>query len=612
MSFRPNPQRTAPEDRQLLTHFAPRHTSGFHTNHLSTSSSSLSTPSSSYHSPAIQNGFRQGQLSDEDETVLILCSLQTLISPTQQSNFGANGQLPCEGHFIVLDVVNPRYPIFDKGFVFYPPSHLYRQSKDVLQSVELRSKTLHGVDPRRAKIELQRFEVHKKATGSTATIATEKAQDVAHLFEAMFQSVSKEKLAVGSGTALFVADKKRVSEVKQALLWMQSQPTKFKFPHICVKSIQEVLPEMDNVLSQFESLTASSSSTASSTTTSESWKPDAHRCALHPRTSLNTYGNPLSCCMEEVRRMQHQLVKFSDAADALLKATESDQKAQAEDSTLGSSRDAPVCVDGVSSSTEPGMADSRSSTSLSFVQGPRPAGHYARNRQEKLAADAQLDDDLVPPEMPDFMLLARQRLREAGFLPPSTGEPLSGATNRQDEDGVGQQQQGGTGSSSLLSALVHSSDWQVQLTKGEEWLLQQQQRQRSSYSPSSSSPSLGWQRRERSRDSISVKRERSYDGEDNRRHEDERHSVGRGRSRSDPCVIDDEDEEAEEEVDVSAAAARDQGNFGRMVEDGNHSLRGGRVDRETTTIGQAETSDPGLDSFDETSDVEDIAPPVFS
>lgn len=305
--------------------------------------------------------------------------------------------------------------------------------------------------------------------------------------------------------------------------------------------------------------------------------------------------------------MQHQLVKFSDAADALLKATESDQKAQAEDSTLGSSRDAPVCVDDVSSSTKPGMDDSRSSSSLSFVQGPRPAGHYARNRQEKLAADAQLDDDLVPPEMPDFMLLARQRLREAGFL-PSTGEPL-----RQDEDGVGQQQQGGgTNSSSLLSALVHSSDWQVQLTKGEEWLLQQQQRQRSSYSPSSSSPSLGWQRRERSRDSISVKRERSYDGDENRRHEEERHSVGRGRSRSDPCVIDDEDEEEADE-EVSAAAARDPGNFGSMVEDGNHSLRGGRVDRETTTIGQAETSDPGLDSFDETSDVEDIAPPpVFS
>lgn len=262
----------------------------------------------------------QSDVSNDDMTTIILCAIETLHSPSYDPKLrGLGGLVPCEGYFVVINVENPRQPILEKGFIFFPPSDTFSHKKEAEQNLATRIKTYHGIDATRpgASIGLLRKQLYDSNDLSMSIMT--KVDELSGLMQVV-TSAAKSTGVVK--TCVFVCDADQFNATRMALHWLQAR-SDVKMPPLCVKKTSEVFPDMSEI---FETLIGADQF---------SQVLPANRCVAHPIEKVGSYGNLLHCSKDYCRRLHHQLCKYAEVVHMLAELAEGVKDVVADDGARG-------------------------------------------------------------------------------------------------------------------------------------------------------------------------------------------------------------------------------------------------------------------------------------
>lgn len=334
----------------------------------------------------------QSDESEEDNTFVVLCALQTLLAPVRQVKMGLEGQVPCEGYFVVVDVTNPTIPVYEHGFIFFPPNGTFRKTKEAVANLINRCSRVHGIDVlsdvRRTKQRLQESAI--AANDFSITICTS-IDEMAAVVDKVVTAVSKLKSTQDS-TTLFLTEANGHTAAELSLQWMRAQ-SKMKMSKVAVKELHRTFPDMERVDGLLTTLSHSSES----------------RCCGHPLTYLNEFGKPFYCCKEAVVHLHKRLVALSDWYDQLA-ADDDAAKPHNESSSVDEAepnfvlRDIPL----------PSFCD-ESSSSDDDREEPAHAGHMIdeQPRVDGITSKHEIPDLDVDEAEPDDYVLRNNCLLEA-------------------------------------------------------------------------------------------------------------------------------------------------------------------------------------------------------
>lgn len=245
---------------------------------------------------------QETNLSESDFTTIVLCSMQTLLSPVQQVATGREGQVPCEGYFIVVKTSEPSRPIFEKGFIFFPPQEAFRRTKQAVQNLSNRIAQSHGIDPREYASTGQRWRQQLQSTNDMSMAICKSVDDVAGILDAVVTAADSLRDSKMS-TTVFVTDSGSKGAVELALFWMQTQ-RRMKLSSVAVQTPEMIFGDDwcdEGVIGELPLM------------------GDEHdRCVAHPRSSLNRFGQPFFCARDECRVLHRKLRLYAQYCEASL------------------------------------------------------------------------------------------------------------------------------------------------------------------------------------------------------------------------------------------------------------------------------------------------------
>lgn len=256
---------------------------------------------------------QETNLSDSDYTTIVLCSMQTLLSPVQQVATGREGQVPCEGYFVVVKTSEPSRPIYEKGFIFFPPQESFRRTKPAVKNLSDRIAQSHGIDPRESATAGQRWRQQLQSSNDVSMVVCTSVDDVAGLMDAVVtaaDSVRDSKMS----TTVFVTDSGSRGAVELSLFWMQTQ-RRMKLSSVAVKTPEMIFGEDwcdESIIGACPPRVGEN---------------EMDRCVAHPRSSLNRFGQPFFCSRDECRVLHRKLRLYADYCEASLTLNENNDAA---------------------------------------------------------------------------------------------------------------------------------------------------------------------------------------------------------------------------------------------------------------------------------------------
>ena len=239
-------------------------------------------------------------LQNEDENVVVLTGLQTLMPPVPLCS--QDGHVPVEGYFMVVNACEPQKILHEKGFVFRADRALYPGKKNQLDLMKTRIRCVHGLDPQHP---IPFFNEEESRGDDEARVFScmRNVEALGNMLRRIDETVRAAKTCRETVT-LFLCLPKHEEEVKAAFAWFQSH-----FPalenRIAIRKITDFIPTIDVKMPGADDL------------------PD-ERCPVHPfnyRSRTSSGELVLYDCMKvDCCRMRDALVNIIAEAEAQVNA----------------------------------------------------------------------------------------------------------------------------------------------------------------------------------------------------------------------------------------------------------------------------------------------------
>lgn len=241
---------------------------------------------------------QETKLSESDYSTLVLCSMQTLLSPVQQVATGREGQVPCEGYFIVVKTTEPNVPIYEKGFIFFPPSGTYRSTKQAVNNLKDRIAQSHCIDPSLHLHAGQQWSRALTMANDVSMKICKSVDDLAGVMDAVMTAADSLRESKVS-TSVFVTESGSRGSVELALQWMKNQ-SRMKLSSVCVQTPEMIFGEdwcSEDIIGKDAPRVGGS---------------EFDRCVAHPQTSLNRFGQLFFCARDECRVLHKKLRRYAE------------------------------------------------------------------------------------------------------------------------------------------------------------------------------------------------------------------------------------------------------------------------------------------------------------
>ena len=300
---------------------------------------------------------------DVDTDVVVLCAMHTLLSPLEIPKLTAagpyNGQVPVEGHFVVVSQSH-RTPLLEIGFVFFPEKKHFCQKRSALEDLARRVADVHGIDPDPVAEELQ-----PQRRGENLFVVTSDLGEICRsVLVPLFDMVQRTKRRVGS-TCIFVTSDYSADElpVKMGLKWLAS---KMDFGvAFAVHQFHDVFEAPGANVEVCEN-------------------DEGNRCFLHLSSRLKPKSqSPYDCCRLSARRL---LMQFGNSSllRARKRSRSADHRYVEQRRRRLVERRHSRSSSGSSSTTTSSSSTSSSSSTTTTTSSSSPIASIAHKRQPRL------------------------------------------------------------------------------------------------------------------------------------------------------------------------------------------------------------------------------------